>query len=634
MDQTGISFGTWAGSSADLPDEAFLRSVRWRRSAPERVVSAAARGDVAGFCDRLRRQARKRPPRMKSAAGVLAPLLHPLWSQHAFDAGVMTERFVEGLTTLERISRKRGSREKPSRRVSRIVGSCLDEGMANPTEDPFALLVLLTLLTELPAALDDTQCFRLWRLTFSGVLAQTAVTSSDCDPTLHDDQWLLTRGEIPWRSGLLFGEVRGAGKLLRSGQCALRRQLDEMTDTDGSPHARLLERLPLAIAVCTRSMYAGEVCGEPLWNHSTRDRFERLIERSTALCQPDGRLALSNGASFAPVSLLRTASRLVGLKSTEGPVQRLSVLPDDRSLRSAKGRRRSVKLRSRGGRPRPAESPSSQSDWAELTCMRNNWWPGSDSCVIAHHESEPRLYLTVFDTPLLEGRWKTQTCIADGAPTPEGEWGSVCWFSDDDADYVELQRDYADAVTLTRQALLSRTDHFLFLADCLTISDERPIRHSFRLPLAAGTSVRGETRSRRLKVSAGEIVATVYPLGLEEDRVVRAHGRIAIEEGHLVLEQTTVATGLYLPLVIDWSPDRRRSDATWRRLTVAEDGAVVPADQAGGYRLRIGAHQWVFFRNLRRGRSPRTVLGHHTACETVIGEFTAEGEVEPTVMVE
>ena len=60
---------------------------------------------------------------------------------------------------------------------------------------------------------------------------------------------------------------------------------------------------------------------------------------------------------------------------------------------------------------------------------------------------------------------------------------------------------------------------------------------------------------------------------------------------------------------------------------------ILGADAAAGFRLRVGKHQWMFYRGLTAGETARTVLGHPPH-ETVIAEFTGDGNVEPLVMVE
>src|SRR5690606_542281 len=138
-------------------------------------------------------------------------------------------------------------------------------------------------------------------------------------------------------------------------------------------HARALRRLPLTLAVFTRGLWAGRVFGEKLLDRSSADRYAKLVARTALMVNADGRLALSNGASFAPASLLRTASVLAGIDTRRPPGRRLLQLLDD-APRAAGPRRRSVDAPPRS-KPRRGETamPSLQSDWAELACMRNNW---------------------------------------------------------------------------------------------------------------------------------------------------------------------------------------------------------------------------------------------------------------------
>ena len=51
-------------------------------------------------------------------------------------------------------------------------------------------------------------------------------------------------------------------------------------------------------------------------------------------------------------------------------------------------------------------------------------------------------------------------------------------------------------------------------------------------------------------------------------------------------------------LFIDLRKDRFVRPVTWRQLTVAENLSIQPADVAVGYRVQIGADQWLFYRSL------------------------------------
>jgi hypothetical protein len=122
-------------------------------------------------------------------------------------------------------------------------------------------------------------------------------------------------------------------------------------------------------------------------------------------------------------------------------------------------------------------------------------------------------------------------------------------------------------------------------------------------------------------------------VGLPQDRVLSTSGNCCEKEGHLDLKQETTGRGLYLPVVFDWHPQRRRAPADWRSLTVTEPGRVVGRDGAAGHRLRVGKQQLLVYRSLVATPEARAVLGQHTRYETVIGSIDA-GEMNPIIMVD
>jgi hypothetical protein len=180
--------------------------------------------------------------------------------------------------------------------------------------------------------------------------------------------------------------------------------------------------------------------------------------------------------------------------------------------------------------------------------------------------------------------------------------------------------------------LLTRADDLLFLADVVIADDEARIEYSSRLPLAPDVTATADTRTRSCSLATKSGSARAFPLGLPCERIAGAAGRFAASNGLLELRHSARG-GLFAPIVVDWNPDRLRSTAVWRPLTVAQNGVILPARSAAGYRLQIGAAQWLVYRSLSRIPEPRTVLGHHTLYETVIGRF-AHGSVDPIVSVE
>lgn len=630
MAKAQIAFGKEQESTAELSNDQYLQQVHWRSSADKRLMSAAKQGDIAAFAKQVRRQLRDASRRSRQVGGTSA-LLQPLWSKHTFDSD--HESWGGLLTMLHREMTADKSDAKRSATVRKLVSRQLAAG--GPfAGGPTGLIAWMTVLSEVGGLLSDAVLVTVWRQTLEASL-RLKMHDEEFDAACPD-QRILVKGEVPWRSGLLFAGVRGAGKRHKVGQALLRQELEAMTDGDGTPHARMLHRLPLTLAVFVRAMLAGLAAGEKLWNSNSADRFEMLIERVSALSMSDGRTAMSNGASFAPASLMKAATKLSGLRKGHPSARRFLEMPDDavglRKKRRAKGQ---YKINRAGKVPRfdKDESPSSQSDWAELACMRNNWRDGADSCVITYDESQPRVQLSAFERSLIDGEWRTTIEREGEVLAGNLNWECVCWFSDKDGDYLELQAE-TDGLSLFRQVLLSRTDHWALFADGIVGKQAAEYALSTHLPLADGVTTDRSELTREMGIAQGKLKAKVYPLALDQQRIANAHGTLTDEDASLTLRQTTTGKAIYAPLIIDWSPDRRKSEAQWRRLTVAEEGKALPADAAAGYRLRIGKHQWLFYRSFEEGETARTVLGHHTPHETVIAEFPVSGDVDPLVMVE
>ena len=107
-----------------------------------------------------------------------------------------------------------------------------------------------------------------------------------------------------------------------------------------------------------------------------------------------------------------------------------------------------------------------QSDWAQLACLRNHWAVHADSMVVAHHDALPQIDLSVLGDTLLSGTWQLELSV-DGEPRPPAaDWDCSCWFSDRDADFLELQLAFNDGLQIDRQILLSRTNQFRDSCGC------------------------------------------------------------------------------------------------------------------------------------------------------------------------
>ena len=253
----------------------------------------------------------------------------------------------------------------------------------------------------------------------------------------------------------------------------------------------------------------------------------------------------------------------------------------------------------------------------------------ADRIDIAFDQLSVECNLAGLGRTLLAGDFQSEL-VVDGTAVPTvGDWKSACWSSDEDGDYLEVQLFCSDNVRIDRQFLLSRRGHFALFADAVIPAAPAKIEYRLSLPVADGVSVKSDAQTRECGVGS----ARVFPVGLPQDRVLSTPGNCFENSGRLDLTQVALGRGLYLPVVFDWHPKRRRAAADWRSLTVTELGRVVSPDAAAGHRLRVGKQQLLIYRGLAATQEARSVLGHHTRFETVIGSIDA-GVVAPIIMVE
>lgn len=285
-------------------------------------------------------------------------------------------------------------------------------------------------------------------------------------------------------------------------------------------------------------------------------------------------------------------------------------------------------------------TPATHSETTRRALLRRTWHAPFDSLQVDYSQPELRLELTAADRVLVSGIWSFET-TADGEPLlPAGAWGEVCWHSDRDVDYLELEIALSGGWMLQRQMLLARKDQFLFLADALIGDNALPesasaaIRHAFRLPLAGSVSIAPAAESRESVLASNrKRLARALPLALPEWRVEPCPGELTGEWDALVLRQAAQGRNLYAPLWLDLSSSRLRRDCTWRRLTVGENLATQPRDVAVGYRAQIGKDQWLIYRTLA-AKGNRTVLGQNYSSDFVCCRFLRSGTTEDILEIE
>jgi len=283
---------------------------------------------------------------------------------------------------------------------------------------------------------------------------------------------------------------------------------------------------------------------------------------------------------------------------------------------------------------RRRDIPSWQSDDAEVACLRTAWTPNASAFTLAYHNDYPFLDLTIDGVPLLRGEWGL-TVTEDGELLAcEPAWENVCWHSEPEVDYCEIEYEFEGGPKVSRHVVLPRRRQFAIISDIVNETPAGELQWETRLPLAEGVNVRPRPGTREYRLKAGSKTARVFPLILAQDTGHGTTGTIDVEEEErsLAIRHPATHGGVFAPIVIDWSRDNRKAAAEWKRLTTTTAGQIDPAGSVA-YRLQFGDRHLMLFRSLIATQRYRAVLGFQTDSETVLADFR-NGEIDDFVIVD
>ncbi|MCA9005456.1 MAG: hypothetical protein KDA70_09315 [Planctomycetaceae bacterium] len=615
-----------------VSDEEFLQSLQWKSKPTGDLMKGAQAGDLKRFCKGLSSQLKSIAKQKRAGKQAAGMLWSTLWSDESVDETCRTSDLINLIRSAStqlvpgkkksKASKGKKSPELSWDEISRLLTGWIDQISAADPLQPYELLLLIELLENLGSRLAPATLISVWRAClFSAVTLCFKLEETDFSELL-EDQVALISGELPWRAGLLFSDISGAKNFRQLGQQNLRDSFFDRTDTDGTPHADFFPRLDYWLITLTRATYAGKIWGKQLWDREAHERFQYSVEKIVAACDACGQIAVCPTHAVSHLELLSAAAAVSGLPSRSA--ERLYL----KSLQAVK-KRTGFFIQAEG-------CPSSQSDWAAQALMRNYWSDSSNLLVVSWNAELPVISLTALGKKLLQGVWDFSLTVNGETVTGDGEWSCVCWNSDEDADYLELSMELDSGFRLERQLLLPRNQHFAFLSDIVTVTEAASIEYRSILPVSAELAGMVDSETHELTLKTKGLTARVFPIGLPQERDFFQPGSLTYNEQHqLILQQHAAeATALYVPLIIDWEPDLKRKAADWSRLTVSESGKISSRDEAAGHRLRIGSHQLLVYRSLKKAEHARAVLGHHTSYESVIGRFDTNGDLNPLLFVE
>jgi len=427
----------------------------------------------------------------------------------------------------------------------------------------------------------------------------------------------LMAGELALTLAYLFPEIAICRKLLPQARRVLSAGLADLLDGRGLPHARLFDRLPVLLACWTRCRALGSRLKRGCWRRNAEKAYRQLLRNALRLARRDGSHVFADPATGPRgVELLAAAVALVGRQA-------------DRTLAALLpgGPKKSRRLSQ--GLPKA----TIHSEWAATAVLRPDWSPSAPRLTVLYPGRSCRVELSCGKEVLWSGQWALEIHV-DGVPAvPTSSWEELCWVSDDDVDYLELEIEFSPGLRVERHLLLARHDRFLLLADAVLASRPAAIQYRGVLPLCPAVTWREACETREGGLVGRKRRATMLPLALPEWLADRNGGELRSTARGIELRQAAAAQSLFAPLFLDLDRKRLRKPLTWRQLTVAESHEVQPADVAVGYRVAIGDAQWLIYRSLARPRS-RSLLGYNPQSETLVARFNRHGEVDPLIEIE
>ena len=428
----------------------------------------------------------------------------------------------------------------------------------------------------------------------------------------------LLGGEPGLTLAYLFPEIAPCRKSAKAARKILSAGMLELIDGEGLPNSRILGMFRPLMACWTRCRILGEHMEKGSFSTKAGYQYEWAVRAAMRLTRPDGCsvFCTRDGQSSGPD--LMTAALNCGGDEDDEAIASLA-LPG--------------RTPGKGLDPTLLPSPADHSSWASVAILQPAWGRNEPKLATSFQEHHFRIELFQQKEMLLAGTWTPEVRVSGKPLSTESAWQELCWVSDDDIDYLELEIQLTQGARLQRHLAMAREDRFLLLTDAILDCPEGTIDYCGRFSLAKDAGLAPAEETNEAFLMGQHAAALVLPLALPEWRVEQTPGQLTSTSDAMEYSLSGQGGALLAPVFFDLKPRRMTRPLTWRRLTVAESLQIVPNNVAAGYRVMIGKSQWLIYRSLTRAAN-RTLLGHNLATEMLIARFDKQGEVEPLIEIE
>ena len=556
----------------------------WHSTAPKDVVEAYTEGDGQegweAWTDHLEGR-RNRPYLGTLLRGGEESLL---WGMPASLRESETAELVKQLGRANSFEKR-----KQRRRWADLIADWLDSASIASASTAYAYecLAYTHSLVQLTSCIGENLW---WKLV--NHLTTMAREARQQDALTDPLVWQLLAGELPLALAYLLPEIRVCQDQSLVAWSTIAQGLNELVDEGGVPATPVVPLLPALVASWTRARAIADRVTKDSWQDPASVRYE-----STLLCL----------ARIGEVDqdLWRAAEKFTQQKKARRLLRQL-----------ADGQVVTAKMR--------LPFPAIHSEKNCFGLLRSTWATDAPSLTVSYSDPVPRIELVCQGEVLCSGPWRFDVSL-DGEPrTVTGRWDIVCWYSDKDVDFLEIEAPLGDGLKVQRQFLLARQDEVLLLADAVVADRPARINYDASLPIATHVGFHGAEETREGHLVGNDARALVLPLELSEWRSDSHSGSLEMTSAGLTLRHSRLGSAIYAPLFLDLNKNRSKEECTWRKLTVAAQRVPQRADVAVGFRAQIGKTNWLVYRSLAEP-GIRSLLGQQVKAEFLFGRMKRNG---------
>ncbi|MCY2975222.1 MAG: hypothetical protein NTW52_11220 [Planctomycetota bacterium] len=482
----------------------------------------------------------------------------------------------------------------------------------------------------------------LWLETLQSILTQVDRAWSE-EPEKGLFPWLLWACEVPLALATKLSHLGGKDRMVLE---TIERLNQVLEAADDSPENWLIHgghQLRACLASIVRCSWSMSSLGTKGFYAKQRKSLAKLVELAVRLSDRNGGPLLNeHGIESDDAELWNALSEIC---APNKKLDRLLQVSGLRTLRQTnrKSASRSLKAITKSEIVR-LPALGFYSEKAELASMRKAWDQPGVRMAIDYSQEPMRIDILDFEgNRIISGDWDLQITREGQAIETDVGWSDVCWFSDDDVDYLEIECGLEGVVRIQRQMMLIRDESMIFMCDTLLADQSANWGVRSILNVAPDFEVRQDKKHHEAELHHRDSTTTgtgdgrhalVLPLALPEWRRSPSIGKLEPKAGQLVLSQESLGNRLMCPMVIVPRKPSKNQPYTWRHLTVAEDLQIQPREIAQAYRVQVGKDQMVFYRSLAK-TIRRSAMGLHMNSEFYAARFDpSDGEFEPIVEID